>query len=695
VHSHHASAAPAAETHNHRRREVDFTDAIQSRESRLRLALGALALFVLVLVVYLPILPGSFIIDDHRLIREKNPLATGELTPLTIWFQTDFALSSFALWWQSLVWGENPGGYHAVNMALHALSALLIWRLVARLKIPGAWLAAAAFAVHPVAVNSVARIAEVKNTLSLPFFILSFWLFLKYEESSAAQSSTSSRSAQSPSDSSNQFNSFNLNRIPAALCFALAILMFVLALLSKTSTVMLPLLLLGAAMWQRGRITREDLWRTSPFFALSCAFGLMSVWFQKYQALASVTQLVSAASFWDRITIAGRGFWFYLGKAFWPLNLNIVYVRWNPRAASLAASLPLCFLIVTFALCWRFRHRWGRPFLFSLGCFLVTLFPALGLFDSQFLTMWQVSDHLQYLPLIAPLALGAGGLASLLNRKFFQGATVAIVLVLALLTSQRARIFSTEEALYRDTLAKNPAAAVVHNDFGVRLARSGKYPEATAHFLAAVQSNPNQAGAQLNLAQALTVGGDFAGAEAHFVAAIKLDPANPVARTSYANVLARKGQLRAAIAQLRQALSLKPDIQTRLNLAGLLVQAGQSRQAAAQFRSVLALQPDLPEPLSNLAWLLATSGDNALRDGSEAVRHAERACHLTGFRQTAMLSTLAAAYAEAGRFPEAVAAAENALQLQTANGESRFAAINRQLLPLYRAGRPYHEPVRN
>jgi Flp pilus assembly protein TadD len=168
-----------------------------------------------------------------------------------------------------------------------------------------------------------------------------------------------------------------------------------------------------------------------------------------------------------------------------------------------------------------------------------------------------------------------------------------------------------------------------------------------------------------------------------------------MARAGYANVLARQGQLRPAIVQLRRALSLKPDIQTHLNLAGLLVQAGQSRQAAAEFRRVLALRPDLPEPLSNLAWLLATSGDDAIRDGSEAVRHAERACHLTAFRQTAMISTLAAAYAEAGRFPEAVATAENAIRLQTANGETRFAAINNQLLPLYRANRPYHDHAPN
>src|SRR5208282_748943 len=125
---------------------------------RLHFVWGALLIFALVLAVYRPILPGSFLMDDQRLIGSDNPLVNGELTPRTIWFQTDFTLTTFVWWIERLVWGENPADYHAVNMALHALSAILIWRLLARLKIPGAWLAAAIFAVHPVCVSSVARV---------------------------------------------------------------------------------------------------------------------------------------------------------------------------------------------------------------------------------------------------------------------------------------------------------------------------------------------------------------------------------------------------------------------------------------------------------------------------------------------------------------------------------------------------------
>ena len=354
-------------------------------ENRIRLVLGALALFALVFLVYLPILPGTFLMDDLRLVQTDNPLATGEFKPGTIWFQTDFALSTLGFWWEWLAWGKTPAGYHAVNMALHGLSALLLWRLLARLKIPGAWLAAAIFAVHPVGVNTVARIAELKNALSLPFFLLSFWGYLHYEAL-----------ALYPAGQNGAGDPFRRRR--ATLWFTLSLLAFVLALLSKTSVVMLPAMLLAGAAWQRGRITRSDLAHTGPWFLLALAFGLMSVWFQKHQALAQAGQVLPPESFWQRLAIAARVFWFYLGKALLPLNLNLAYPRWNVEAGNPAAYLPGFLLAAAFGCCWKFRETWGRHALFGLGCFAIALFPALGFFDAQYLTRWQVSDHLSIFP---------------------------------------------------------------------------------------------------------------------------------------------------------------------------------------------------------------------------------------------------------------------------------------------------------
>jgi tetratricopeptide (TPR) repeat protein len=295
--------------------------------------------------------------------------------------------------------------------------------------------------------------------------------------------------------------------------------------------------------------------------------------------------------------------------------------------------------------------------------------------------------------LIAPLTLAVAGLASLIDTRIFRCVAIALVLTLSVLTFQRAQVFATDESLFRDSLAKNPAAADMHNDLGVILAKRKNYAEAAAHFVAAVRSDPGNAGAQSNLGQALAISGKFTEAEPHFLAAIRLKPGDPLVHRHFADALSRQGRNREAVLHLQAALSLdaKPDVQTRLDLAGLLFRTGNARQAAEQFRRVLSSNPDLPEPLNNLAWILATSPDDTLRDGAEAVRCAEHACRLTAFKQTGMISTLAAAYAEAGRYSEAVATAEMAVRLQTANGETQLAGINNQLLPLYRAGIPYHE----
>jgi protein O-mannosyl-transferase len=635
-----------------------------------RLAWGVLIIFALVLVVYRPILPGSFLMDDWRMVKADNPLVNGEFGPFSIWFQKEWPLSWFVFWAQWLAWGPHPGCYHAVNMLLHAVSAVLLWRILARLKIPGAWLAAAIFAVHPVCVNSVARIAEMKNTLSLPFFLLSFWLYLP-------------NLALNPNLNPSRYQ---------ALRYGLSLAAFALALLSKTSTIMLPLVLLACVAWQRGRITRRDLLRTSPFFVLALAFGLMSAWFQKHQQLVGLT--LQPQSFLERLAMAGRVFWFYLGKALLPLNLNLVYPQWKVDAAASAAWLPDLLFCAAVFVCWRFRRGWGRHVLLGLGIFAVTLFPVLGFFDSQFLTKWRVSDHLQYLPLIAPVTLAAAGMACLLPVAAFRCVAVAVLLALSFLTFQRARVFTSEESLFRDTLAKNPAAWGIQSDLGVILAARENYPEAVKYFKASLQSNPDNPDAQSNLGQTLLAQGKFQEAEPYFLAALKSKPDDPETHKRFARDLLGQGRIPEALAHLHMAVSLspKPEIRMRLDYATLLLQTGDLRQAMAQLRQVLVLQPDSVEALNNLAWLMATASDDTLRDGAGAVRCAERASHLPPVKNMCVLGTLAAAYAEAGRFPEAVATAEKAVKEETDAGETRFAAMNQQLLIFYRAGKPFHEP---
>jgi protein O-mannosyl-transferase len=600
--------------------------------------------------------------------------------PMAIWFRMDFPLTYLAFWLQWLTWGNHPAGYHVVNVLLHATSALLLWRLLAQLKIPAPWLAAMIFAVHPVCVASVAWISELKNTLSLPFFLLSLLWYLKLD----------SATRHSP-----------LVTLPS-LRYCLSLLAFLLALLSKTSTVMLPFVLVGCAWWQRGRITSRDCWCASPFFVLALAFGLMSVWFQTHGAITGAT--VQNENFFGRLAGAGMALWFYLGKALLPLNLCMIYPRWTIDAAAPVSYLPLLLWCGVLVVCWGWRRNWGRHVLFALGCFSLTLFPVLGFFDMYFLMLSRVSDHFDYLPLTALVALAAGGFAYAFSRIFPSPETsthkplalcvaTALVVTLAVLAAQRAQVFQTEEALWRDTLARNPAAWCAHANLGRILAEHQNYDEARAHLVKSLEIYPDNAQAHSNLGRLLALQRQFAQSETHFQTALKLKPNDADIRKSYASALAGQGRPEEAVQQLRETLRLRPTADVRLQLGALLYQSRRFPEAVTEYRQVLTVTPNHPEALNNLSWLLATCSDQTVRNGAEAVRLAEHACRLSGYKQPRELGALAAAYAEAGRFPEAIETEQKSIDAAQAGGNAQLAAIGSQLLTLFRAGKPYHEPA--
>ena len=613
--------------------------------------------------------------DDARLTGRDNPLVTGQVTAFSIWFQTDFTLATFGWWVEHLTFGKNPAGYHVVNVMLHALSALLLWRLLARLKIPGAWLAGALYTVHPVCVNSVARIAELKNTLSMPFFLLSFIGYLKYEAMKLY-----------PAEPDNLKRSSN----KATLWLTISLVAFVLALLAKTTVVMLPVLLLLCALWQRRRIALKDVLHIAPFFVLSAAFGLMSVWFQKNQALPSIELTLPPANFLQRLAGAGYDLWFYLGKALFPVNLCIQYPRWNINAGTLTAYVPDLLAGGVFIVCLIFWRTWGRHAFFGMASFVVMLFPALGFFDAQYLTMWDVSDHLQYTALAAIVALVAAALGSWSNRQVFSWIAGALLLGCSALCFVHAEAFRTQESLMLDTIAKNPRSSGAHNDLGVVFITKEDFAKAAQEFQTAVQCDPNSADARVNYGHILFMANRIPEAEAQFQAALKIEPYDPQAHKVYANLLEQEGRNAAALYHLQTGLLFKPDFDTCMEAAALAYRTSQPRQAAVYFRQALGFKMD-PEALNNLAWILATCPDDSVRSGRMAVYFAEEACSLTAFKRPGMVGTLAAAYAEAGRFPEAIATAETAIKLATDAGNTQFAEQNQQLLELYRAGKPYHE----
>lgn len=612
-----------------------------------RLILGSFLLLSLVMVVYRPLLPGNFVMDDTRLVgAQANPLVNGQLTWQSVWFQTDFPLTLCAWWAEWSLWGNHPLGYHLVNMALQSVSAILLWRILARLNIRGGWIGAAIFAVHPVALGSVARIAELKNTLSLLFFLLSFWAYLRYEQA-VLFPREESKIVQGRTGTG---------------WFVLSFVAFILALFSKTTVVALPVALLGCAIWQRGRLSRRDLVHIAPLFLVALAFGLMSIWFQRYQALAG--EVVPSQSLIERLSVAGRNFWFYVGKDVLPIHLTIFYSRWPSNLSVFAALMPVVAMAALLGVCWRFRHGWGRHALLGIGCFTLLLFPSLGFLDAQCFTKFQVSDHLQYLPLLALASLGGAALASFPRSRVAVCGSVGVLIVLSVLSFKRAQVFSTEEGLLRDTLAKNPTAWPAHNDLGVILVRQGNIPAGAEQFKAALQWKANDPDALGNLAQCDTLLGRLTNACAEYRAAIRLKPDSAPLHEGLAVALANQENYAAAVGQFKLAIRLMPKISTRLALADSLIQTHDFRATAEQYREVLACEPDNLTALNNLAYVLASCPDKDVRDGDAAVKLAERACQLTAFKEPGFIKTLAAVYLGQGRMADA---ANLASRLQAAS----------------------------
>ncbi|MGH7940304.1 MAG: tetratricopeptide repeat protein [Limisphaerales bacterium] len=644
---------------------------------RLQYVPGALAIIALTFLVYSPLIPGTFLMDDARLSGWDNPLVNGELTLRSLWFGTDFTLTTFVWWLEHLAFGAHPAGYHVINIILQALGALLLWQLLAQLRIPGGWLAGALFAAHPVCVNSVARIAELKNTLSLPFFLLSFLAYLHYERLRLYPPIAPARHRERG----------------GALWYFVSLMAFILGLMAKTTIVMLPVALLLCAAWQRRQIRWRDLIHLAPYFALSLAFGLMSIWFQKYQAIPTSPLALHHASFARRLAGAGYDFWFYLGKALFPFGLNLEYRRWNINALTPANFLPDLLVAVLFLVCLFFRRSWGRHALFGLGCYAVVLFPALGFFNAQFEMLWQVSDHLQYTALPAVLALIAAAAAAS-HGVTFRSLAVILIAVCSMLSFKWAAAFRNEEKLMAISISKNPQAWASLNDLGVVYANENDYAKAIPKFEQSVKYNPNDTDARLNLGYALLMQKNYNGAQAQYLAILKNNPRQAVANKMYGRLLELEGQQAKAIRHYQISVCLSPDIDTCLDLATLDYTSGNWGRVVTDLRLALSLKPDpareLPA-LNNLAWVLATCPESSVRNGLEAIRYARTACRLTGFKQSGPVNTLAAAYAEAGRFTDAVTTAEMAARLATKAGDAQSAATIQKLLAQYQAGRPCRE----
>ena len=632
----------------------------------------ALLLIAFVFIAYTQVFRAGFIWDDESHLTQ-NPCVVGPLGLKEIWITTQavyYPLVLTAFWALHKFFGLNPLPYHLLNILLHAASAILLWRVLQVIRVRGAWLGAALWALHPVMVQSVGWVTELKNTQSCVFYLLSILFFLKWEDQGAAVSSSPQRRIGDR----------------RSLVFALSLLFFLLATLSKPSVVMLPFVLALCVWWMRGKIRWRDTLALAPFALISVVASAWTIWEQKFHAGAVGPDWEQ--TFPERLIIAGKAIWFYLGKLLWPHPLIFIYPRWDVDSSKVVAYLPLLAAIAGLVALWFIHAKWGRALFFAASYYVISLFPVLGFFSVYFFRYSFVSDHFQYLASMGPLALTGAGIATLLGRfcetpdHFVShpdtvprsGSTIArprwrlvlsgglcgIFLVsLGFLTWRQTAEYRDPFALYRATLQENPGCWMAHYNLGVVLSEQGEADQAIDHYRRAVDLRPDYAKAHYNLGR----------------------------------LLVEHGQLADAIAHCEKAAALNPaDADAQNNLGVTLFGIGRADDAIAHYRKALEISPENVAALSNLAWLLATSSDPSLRNGSEAVRLAERAdsASFRSEKHPSVLRILAAAYAEAGQFAEAKETAQRALEGANVQGNITLAEALQGELALYDLGLPYH-----
>ncbi len=553
---------------------------------RWQTALPALVIMVLVIAAYLPALRGQFIWDDDFHIVKSAPLRS--LSGLwRIWFepgatQQYYPLTHSSFWLDYHLWGLHPMAYHVENILLHGLGAVLVWRVLQRLGVKGAWLGAALFALHPVCVESVAWITERKNTLSGVCFLaailmaIEFWL---------PRPAVPVRKGENKTDISEA--SFGPWKF-----YWLALFLYLCALWCKTATVGLPGVLLLLAWWKRGRLMWKDGILVLPFLAMGLGMALITISIEHQFILTAANAAEWQLSLLQRCLIAGQGFWFYLGKLCWPNPLMFVYPRWQIEAGFWQGYVALGAAAAGFFVLWRKRRGWARPVLAAAGYFVVMLFPALGFFNAFPFRYSFVADHFQYLAAIGPLALAAAGITLALghfsnkNALLKPASSGALLLILGMLTWQQTGIYSNLETLWRDTLAHNPEAWMAHDNLGIYLSETGHFEEADSHYRKAIELRPNDHLAYYDLGLESAIQGNLDQAARYFTKTLEICPTYALANYQFGNVLARKGNLDEAVREYGKALQAIPSLAVgHFNLANALARKGKMDEAIEELRS--------------------------------------------------------------------------------------------------------------
>ena len=547
--------------------------------------LAGAALCLLVAVSYFPALSAGFVWDDELILPHARPLHTWSGLA-QIWF-TPSALAQYeghywpllytTFWLEHKLWGLAPLGYHLVNLLLHTGVVLLLWRLLRRLGVPGAWFAAAVFAVHPLHVESVAWVIGRKDMLATVFYLAAVLAYIRFTEMR--------------------------RRGQRRGYYFLAVALFVLGLLSKSTIITLPVALLLWHWWRHGRVTITDFSRTLPFFLVGLGIALAD-----YAYYANNEQISFAYTLLERGLIAARALGFYVGKLLWPTGLAGVYPRWEPGIGDALAWGSATGCAAAVAVLWRRRRQLGRGPLAGVLFFMVALSPALGFVDFGYMQFSFVADRYQYLAgigLIAVVAAAASracqrGLATLPAHRTrpaqlaIGAAGAAILAVAGLLTWNQAGLYRDPGTFFTHVIAHNPQARSAHHNLANYLQAEGRYAEAHAAYQTALELRPDHPQLLNSIGTLLSNQGRHEEALARYREALRLNPQYTTAMRNVAVVWMKQGRYAEGLAAVQQVIARYPDDTQAHQVAGFgLFHLDRKADALRHYDRALALDPNL------------------------------------------------------------------------------------------------------
>ena len=634
------------------------SDSVQAKLSWRTWLPQSLVIAAVTLWIYWPALTGAFLWDDTWYITD-NPLLRSTVGLWKYWTQPGVWIEYYPIeqttqWVQWHLWGDNPVGYHLMNVALHVISALLVWRLFSKLGLRWAWLGGLIFAVHPAQAESVAWITELKNTLSLPFFLGAMCCWVDYEED------------QRRGD------------------YLGALALFALAMLCKTTMAPFPLVILLYAWWKRGRVGLVDLRNSAPFFFVSLVMGCVTLYVaQRYVALGhGQPDIIPLGGIFSRLARAGTILAFYFARTFAPIDYSPTYPQWTTDPGSVVTYLPSVIAGLGLGWLWWKRKDWGRHALLGLGFFILFLSPFLGFVPGSYQDFTWVMDHFLYLPMIGLIGLvlaGAGDFTVKYPARstlVTAGLTIAIAFM-ALESHAFANLFINDQTLWTYALQRYPGNWLAHNNLSDDLIRQGHFQEAMAHGKEVLRLRPDYSDGHYNMGIILEKTGDADGARDQYRQALELNPRDAKIRVNLASTYVATGDRAGAIAEYRQAIAAAPEFaQLRYNLGSLLLQSGDTAGAIEQLKVAVQLDPALAQAHENLGSALAQSGRV-----SEAVREFEMAIELDSGYVIAR-NNLGLALSQTGRIPEAIEQFKQVLQIDPENAQAKASLAKLQLSSL-------------